>query len=95
MVKKDDLGIQQNPVWKAHSTIILILYLSIGIILTAITVIQICGLFVTIVGIPPALVLAKSIGTYSNPVNKICVPRAVGDAIRVKDKDEIRKYFCF
>ena len=96
MVKKDDLGIQQNPVWKAYSTIVMIIYLPIGIVLTAITVIQICGLFLTIVGIPAALVLAKSIGTYFNPVNKICVPRAVGDAVRIKkDKDEIRKYFCF
>ena len=96
MVKKDDLGIQQNPVWKAYSTIVMIIYLPIGIILTVITVIQICGLFLTIVGIPAALVLAKSIGTYFNPVNKICVSGAVGDAVRIKkDKDEIHKYFCF
>ena len=95
MVKKDDLGIQQNPVWRAYSTIVMIIYLPIGIILTAITVIQICGLFLTIVGIPAALVLVKSIGTYFNPVNKICVPGAVGDTVRIKkDKDEIHKYFC-
>jgi hypothetical protein len=27
------------------------------------------------VGIPVALVLAKTVGTYFNPINKICVPK--------------------
>jgi uncharacterized membrane protein YccF (DUF307 family) len=38
-------------------------------------------LIFSIVGIPVALVLAKSVGTYFNPVNKKCVPQEVADEI--------------
>ncbi len=37
-----------------------------------------------IVEIPVALVLAKSVGTYFNPVNKKCVPQVVADDIARK-----------
>jgi uncharacterized membrane protein YccF (DUF307 family) len=77
MVSKKDLNIEQNSAWKAYSTIIMILYLPIGIILCAVAIFQIVGLFITIIGIPSALVVSKSLGTYLNPVNKKCVNTAV------------------
>ena len=61
----------------AYSTIVSILYLPFGLIFVVLSVIQIVALCFTIVGIPVALVVAKSLGTALNPVNKICVRSAV------------------
>ncbi len=77
MVSKSELNIEQNQAWKTYSTIVMILYLPIGAIMAIAAVIQTGLLFLTIIGIPMALVVAKSIGTYFNPVNKKCVHRAV------------------
>ncbi len=77
MVSKKDLNVEQNKLWQSFSLIIRILYFPIGLILATITVFQVAALFITIIGIPVALVLAKSLGTFFNPVNKTCVPRAV------------------
>ncbi len=77
MVSKAELNIKQNPVWRTYSTIIMILYLPLGIVMCVLSIIQIIGLFTSIIGIPAALVLIKSMGTYLNPVNKKCVPSAV------------------
>ncbi len=49
--------------------------LPLGLLLAIATIFQIAGLFISIVGIPVALVLAKTVGTYFNPINKICVPK--------------------
>lgn len=81
MISKSDLGVEQNPVWKTYSIIIMILYLPIGIILCAIAIVQIVTLFLSIIGIPAALVIAKSLGTYLNPVNKKCVHYSIADEI--------------
>lgn len=55
--------------------------------------IQVGFLFLTILGIPAAMVLARSLGTYFNPVGKVCVPRQVAEAIERKKGEEIlRKY---
>ncbi len=77
MVSKNDLKIEQNKLWASYSFLIRILYFPFGLIIACIAIVQIAGLFLTIIGIPVALVLAKSLGTYFNPVHKICVPRAV------------------
>lgn len=74
MVSRGSLNQKQNLLWKAYGFIVRILYFPIGLILAIITVCQIVGLFMSIVGIPVAIVLAKSLGTYFNPVNKACVP---------------------
>ena len=74
MVSGSDLGEEQNVLWKTYSTIIMILYLPIGLLLSLLLIVQIVGLCITIVGIPVAMVLFKSLSTYLNPVNKICVP---------------------
>lgn len=81
MVSKDDLNIQQNEVWKAYSTIVWILYLPFGLLLCALAIFQIVFLFISILGIPVAVVVAKSLGTYLNPTNKKCVPYQVRDNV--------------
>ncbi|NNE07960.1 MAG: hypothetical protein HKN20_05290 [Gemmatimonadetes bacterium] len=77
MVRRSALNEKQNPVWKAYSVIITVLYLPFGLILAVVAILQIAALICTIAGIPMAIVLAKSLGTFFNPVNKKCVPRAV------------------
>ena len=87
MSSKKDLNMERNKYWKIYSTIIMLLYLPFGCIMAAAAAIQICLLFLSIVGIPVALALAKAMGTYFNPVGKVCVPRQVAEAIE-KKKDE-------
>ena len=81
MVSKSDLNIEQNKAWKTYSTVIMVLYFPFGLFMCCVAIIQVVFLFITIVGIPPALVVAKSLGTYLNPVNKKCVSSAVTDAL--------------
>ena len=81
MVSKADLNVAQNPVWKAYSTIIMLLYLPLGIVLFLASAIQVVVYCLPIVTIPVALVIAKSLGTILNPVNKVCVPVAVAEEL--------------
>lgn len=94
MVRKDDLEIEQNKYWKLYSKIIMILYLPLGLILAIVTVVQIAGLFLTIIGIPVALVLAKALETYMNPVGKVCVPVGVATAVaQRKSANAMTEYY--
>ncbi len=79
MVSKASLNVKQNPVWEAYSTIVMILYLPFGVVFVILNAIQVFALCFSIVGIPVALVIAKSLGTVLNPVNKVCVPSAVAE----------------
>ncbi len=88
MVSKSELKVEQNKAWKAYSTIVMILYFPLGLLFTIIAVLQVAGLFITIIGIPAALVVAKSLGTYLNPVNKKCVPSAVIDELERRKAQE-------
>lgn len=81
MVSKSDLNVDQNPLWQGYSFIIMLIYLPIGLILAIFGIFQAIGLALTIVGIPVALVVVKSLGTYLNPVNKKCVDIAVAEAL--------------
>ncbi len=81
MVSKSKLNIEQNKFWKTYSTIVMVIYFPIGLILAALAVIQVALLFLSLIGIPVALVIAKSLGTYLNPVNKKCVPSAVAEEL--------------
>ena len=93
MISKDDLNVEQNKLWKSFGFIIRILYFPFGLFLVVITVFQIIGCFITIIGIPVALVLAKSLGTFFNPVNKKCVPRSVQNELEQrKAKAEVEKH---
>jgi len=81
MVDKSDLNIDQNALWKSFGLIVRIIYFPIGLVLALLTILQITGLFISLVGIPMAIILAKSLGTFFNPVNKKCVPKAVEDEL--------------
>lgn len=93
MVSKTELNAEQNKAWKTYSTIVMICYLPFGIFLSIIAIIQVFLLCITIVGIPVAMVIAKSIGTYFNPINKKCVHSAVVDELdKRKAQVEINKH---
>lgn len=74
MVTAGDLGIRQNPVWRVYSTVIMVLYLPFGLVAFLCGLLQAVALTLTIIGIPAALVIIKSLPTYLNPVGKKCVP---------------------
>lgn len=82
MVSKNDLNIERNSAWKAYSTVIMIIYFPFGLIFAIISIFQIVGMAITIVGIPVAIVMAKSLGTTLNPVNKKCVSVAIVDEMQ-------------
>ena len=85
MVSKSDLNIEQNAAWKAYSAIIMLVYLPFGLILAFIALCQVILLALSIIGIPLAIIIAKSLGTYLNPVNKKSVHVSiVGDINRLK-----------
>ena len=93
MVSKEKINIEQNPMWLAYSKIVMVLYIPfIGIWLLLLGAIQVVGLCITIIGIPMAIIIAKSLGTYLNPVNKKCVHYAVSDELeRMEAKKQIEK----
>jgi len=93
MISKKDLNVEQNKLWQSFSFIVRILYFPFGLFLAIVTIFQIAGLFITIIGIPVALILAKSLGTYFNPVNKTCVPKAVQNELEQrKAKEQVAKH---
>jgi len=74
MVDAADAGIQQNLLWKTYGTVVWILYLPIGIIACVLGLIATVVMAITIIGIPFAIVEAKSLSFYLKPVGKVCVP---------------------
>ena len=94
MISKKNLDADQNKLWLSFGFIVRILYFPLGLFLTIATIFQIAGLFISILGIPVALVLAKSLGTIFNPVNKICVPKAVENELEQRQaKAQVEKHF--
>ncbi|MFN4017312.1 MAG: hypothetical protein ACK4JB_18370 [Reyranella sp.] len=81
MVSKEDLQVQRNGTWQAYSTIVMIFYLPFGVIFVIASAIHAATLCISTVGIPVALVIAKSLGTLLNPVNKVCVSLAVAEEL--------------
>lgn len=93
MISKSDLNVEQNKYWALYSKIVMILYFPLGLICTICAIFQVAGLFISIIGIPSALVIAKSLGTYLNPVNKVCVPLAIRDELDKRDAQKtVDKY---
>lgn len=96
MVSKAELNIEQNTAWKTYSLIIRILYFPFGLVMAFFAIFQVAFLFITIIGIPIALVVAKSLGTYFNPVNKKCVPIAVTQELdRRKGQEQVKKHLAY
>lgn len=81
MISVSELNQDQNKLWKSFGFIIRIFYFPIGLFLAIVIIFQIASLFISIIGIPVALVLAKALSTYFNPVNKVCVPKSVADEL--------------
>lgn len=73
MVSDSEIGKEKSMLWKVFEIIAFIIYLPLGILATIATAIQIVLLLISVVGIPVALVLAKSLTTYFNPIGKVCV----------------------
>ena len=93
MVSKAELNVEQGAVWKSYSKIIMVLYFPLGLLMALVGVIQVAGLCITIIGIPMAIIIAKSLGTYLNPVNKKCVPSAVAAELESrKAKAEVERH---
>ncbi|NDH63808.1 MAG: hypothetical protein EBY18_19690 [Alphaproteobacteria bacterium] len=93
MVSKAELKGEQNALWQSYSTIIMILYIPFGLVFVVISAIQVFLSCISIIGIPVALVIAKSLGTVLNPVNKVCVPAVVAEELeRRKATAEVAKY---
>ncbi len=89
LISKNELNLEQNKAWKAYSTVVMVIYvIFIGICYFLITLAQIVALSFTIIGIPLAVVLAKTLFTCLNPVNKKCVPVEVLEEIRRKKAAE-------
>lgn len=84
MVSQADLEIEQHPLWRGYSTLVMIGYLPFGLLLALLAVFQVVALFVSIIGIPPAIVVAKSLGTYLQPVNKKCVNAALVQELELR-----------
>ena len=74
MVTSAEAGQQRHPLWAAYSTLIMILYLPFGLVAFICGLAQCLGLAITIIGLPGAYIIFKSLGTYFNPVGKVCVP---------------------
>jgi uncharacterized membrane protein YccF (DUF307 family) len=93
MVSKGHLNIEQNKAWKTYGTIVSIIWFPFGLVLTLVAIVQVAFLCMTIFGIPVAMVIAKSLGTYLNPVNKKCVHSAVVEELqRRKGQAQVEKY---
>ena len=88
MISDSKLNEDKSTLWKILSVIAFIIYLPFGILASIGTVIQICLLFVSIVGIPVALVLAKSLSTYFNPIGKVCVDSELADELKKRKAKE-------
>ena len=68
---------------EAYSGIVMIVYvLCAGIWLALGVALSAFAQAITIVGLPNAYVLAKSLGTVFNPVGKKCVSKAVSDELK-------------
>ena len=97
MVSREDLnlltGESQSGGMQAFSTIVRILYFPFGLFAAIGALCTIIGEFISIIGIPCGIVWAKSLSAIFNPVNKVCVPRAVAMEIeKRKEAGTLEKY---
>ncbi len=85
MVDRADLdvlrGESHNVILEGYETIIRILYFPFGLVAAVFAIALIVTEFCSIIGIPFALVWAKSLGTIFNPINKVAVPEYVAEDI--------------
>lgn len=93
MVSKSDLVADRNALWGHYRWFVRVIYFPIGLLLACLIVLQVAASAITIIGIPVAIVSAKSLATFFNPVNKKCVSIGVASALeRKKAQREMEKY---
>lgn len=97
MVSKSDLslltGQAQSVSAKTFSIVNRVLYFIPGVVFAFYIIIAVIGFCVTLIGIPNGIVLARSLSTIFNPVNKVCVPLEIGQEIeRIKHQGTLAKY---
>ena len=93
MVSKSELGAEQNKNWQRFSLVMSILWAPFGALMWMMAIVQIVLCSLSIIGFPVAVVVAKSLRTYFNPVNKKCVAASVKQELeRKKGKEEINRY---
>ena len=87
MVSKSEIegDADKNILWQTYGFILKAVYvLFLGIPMVILTLVQIVCCFCSIIGIPVAIVMAKSIGTLLQPVGKVCVDHSVAQALLVE-----------
>jgi len=92
MINKKNMNVTVDPRWDTYSKIITIVWLPIGIFLSIVSTLQAIGLALSIIGIPLAIIIVKTIPTYFNPVNKVCVSSIMAEELeRANAQAEIAK----
>ena len=81
MISDSKISKEKTLLWRVLSIVAFLIYFPIGLFTSIITIIQIALLFISIIGIPVAVILSKSLSTYFNPINKICVSISVAEEI--------------
>ena len=85
LVSRGDLarlkGENLNILVVTYSCLLRIVYFPIGLILSILFLFSIVSDFLSIIGIPCALVWAKSLPAIFDPIDKICVPGEISDEI--------------
>ena len=81
MINGRDLAQPKNALWSSYSKVVTFFYLPFGVLLAGVSAIQVALLAITVVGLPLAIIVARSLGTYLNPVNKKCVSLSVAKEI--------------
>lgn len=89
MVDKKDLEVlsqtdKHTGVYDIFALIVRILYFPFGLISCILMAIQGALCCITIIGIPIGLVIFRSLSTYFNPVNKVCVSETLAKQIELK-----------
>lgn len=93
MVSKQDLIASKNQLWGHWEWIVRVIYFPIGLLFAGLIILQVVVSAITIIGIPVAIVSAKSLATFFNPVNKKCVSIAVASELaRKKAQTEMENY---
>jgi len=82
-------NIKHSGAWNTLSMIAFIIYIPVGIIVCIISIFQIIALCITIILIPIAVPIAKSLSTFFNPIGKICVSVSVRDMLEAHKAQKI------
>lgn len=91
MIFDENTKSNENKWWKTYSLVVRIIYMPIGLFFATLMVFQIIGLAISLIGIPAAIAIAKSLPTVFNPVHKKCVPVMVSEEL---ERNKAQKYIA-